>query len=296
MHEIRVGLHALFLSATLAVLWSCSDGKSSSTVEISSSLANTSASSAATAQSSSTIENAARLNDTGIVSCANADQTDLGCPQSGFPSQDGEQGRDALAARQELTKTGGGVAGFDWTKIDAQGEPLAVQNGVWETAGEAQLGTHWTCVLDNVTGLMWEVKESDSSHPRYGGHYYSWYSEDENSNGGSSGYDQLPEQQCATPPCHTQNYVRWLNQLSLCGYSDWRMPSVSELLSISVSSQVVPALDTEYFPNHFSPRYFTRNTLASDPQLAWYVYFTDSTVSSTNKSDGSHLRLVRSAR
>jgi len=148
-------------------------------------------------------------------------------------------------------------------------------------------------VQDNATGLVWEVKHSDENHPRYGGHGYAWYLADATQNGGDVGIVQPSDDQCGTPPCHTSHYVHWLNQQALCGYEDWRMPSVAELLSIAVNSKAVPALDEHYFPNANKPRFFTKNTLAKDPKLAWYVYFTDASVSFTNKSDASHVRLVR---
>lgn len=247
-------------------------------------------SSAVSHSSAPAIEIYGTLNDTGITDCANAEQTELACPQQGFPQQDGETGRDAQGG---LTKQGGGEKGFDWTKLDATGSPLVVQDQSWSEAGEESAGTRWSCVQDNVTGLMWEVKESDADHPRFGGHSYTWYSMDHTDNGGNPGVERLDNEQCPTSPCNTENYVRWANQQGLCGKSDWRMPSVSELMSIAVYSNVMPALDEHYFPNAPQPRFFTNQTSASDPTLAWYVYFTDASVSFTNKSDRSYIRLVR---
>ena len=43
---------------------------------------------------------------------------------SGFPRQDGDFGRDALARAGQLTKIGGGEAGFDFTKISNSGQPF----------------------------------------------------------------------------------------------------------------------------------------------------------------------------
>lgn len=280
----------LFISHLLC---SCSDSSNSTPSSGASSISAASVSSSSSSSESVLITG--QLNDTGTIVCANLEETALGCPQENFPAQDASVGRDAQVGAGSLIKEGAGLAGFDWTKLDENGEPLLVQNGIWQQNGQAGLGTHWTCVQDNVTGLMWEVKESEQTHPRYGGHTYSWFFDDESLNGGIPGYDELPEENCQTAPCHSQQFVEWVNQQGLCGYNDWRLPAVSDLLSLAVNSESLPAIDTEFFPNSPDPRFFTRNSVANDPQKAWYVYFSDASVSSTNKSDGSHLRLVRGA-
>ena len=92
------------------------------------------------------------LNDTGQNWCANDSANFLSCPQAGFPDQDGDHGRDALARAGQLTKIGGGEAGFDYTKISNSGLPLGAGAALGSGAGD------WGCTRDNVTGLIWEVK------------------------------------------------------------------------------------------------------------------------------------------
>ena len=86
------------------------------------------------------------LNDTGLTQCydgvalsacsaANAGDTAV------HPRQDARFGRDAKAKVGTLNKIGGGVAGFDFTALDAGGNPVAP-------------GSH-ACVRDNATGLVW---------------------------------------------------------------------------------------------------------------------------------------------
>ena len=83
------------------------------------------------------------LNDTGVgKNKYSAEQTDYYFrPQdvADYPGQDPQFGRDAAQATDVLDKKGDGHAGFDFSE-----------------AGD--------CVLDNVTGLMWEVK-TDASDP-----------------------------------------------------------------------------------------------------------------------------------
>src|SRR5688572_28300261 len=96
------------------------------------------------------------LNDTGLMMCASSTQVQQTCPQPGLPAQDAEFGRDAAPP----SKSGLGTGGFDWTKLGANGSPLAIQSGKWNAEGTEQEGSRWSCVQDHVTGLMWEVKES----------------------------------------------------------------------------------------------------------------------------------------
>lgn len=61
-----------------------------------------------------------RLNDTGITACGNEAQNGLPCPLATHPGQDGDYGRDATANDDR-----DGHAGFSFTKLDANGKPLA---------------------------------------------------------------------------------------------------------------------------------------------------------------------------
>lgn len=241
-----------------------------------------------------TPESSSRLNDTGIVTCSGPDTSVVAnpCPQESLPGQDAEFGRDNLFAQGKLNKIGGGAAGFDFTKLDKLGDELATQNAAWNSdSGTETEGSRWSCVQDNVTGLMWEVKESLEDHPRYGGHTYTWFEESPTVNGGSAGVENNGA--CSTDSCDTQGYRTWLNQQGLCGHNDWRLPTTSELLSIAHTTSSGMAIDSDFFPNTIKPRFFTRNSHAQDPMLAWYIYFTDASMSFTNKFDPSHLRLVR---
>jgi hypothetical protein len=234
-----------------------------------------------------------QLNDTGIELCATAEAIQQACPQSALPGQDAEAGRDLLAAKGQLTKQGAGIAGFDWTKLDSNGNALPVQDQPWNNDGNEAAGSRWSCVRDNVTGLTWEIRESDPEHPRYAGHVFRWWLDGDQYNSGFP--DMNNSGRCSFETCDLQTYVNWVNENGLCGASDWRMPSVTELSSIAVLSKVMPAVDTDYFPDIeiTQVRFFTNQTLARDPSRAWYVYFSDASASFTNKGDASHVRLVR---
>lgn len=237
-------------------------------------------------------ENFGPLNDTGRTQCANLAEANLPCSLEEFPGQDAQYGRDAAAANGTLVKQGGGAAGFDFSKLGESGEPLAVQDASWSEDGLEQAGTMWSCVKDHTTGLVWEVKHSSPEHPRYGLNTYSWYNTSAQENGGLAGVMDAGE--CNHGRCDTEGYVEYLNNVALCGYSDWRMPTVEEIYSIGHQGRVDPAIDVEYFPNTLGLRHWTANSSAAVPQLAWYMYFSDASISYTDKSNKSYVRLVRS--
>lgn len=234
------------------------------------------------------------LNDTGRSTCSGFDQDSaiVRCPLAAAPGQDADFGRDALARAGALVKIGSGDAGFDFSKLGSDGMPLLIQDQGWSATGSEQEGTLWSCVLDNTTGLTWEVKHSDALHPRYGLSTYNWYSSDPLKNAGVAG--MLNKGSCNTERCDSEGYVAYINSISLCGYSDWRMPTVSEFYSIGHKGLEDPAIDEHYFPNTLGGlRYWTGNTVAEVAQNAWYMYFSDASISFTNKVNASHLRLVR---
>ena len=231
------------------------------------------------------------LNDSGRTSCADLAQADLLCSLSEFPGQDAEFGRDSAAQHKSLVKVGGGEAGFDFTKLDAKGADLPDQTRTWLDNGTEQQGTHWSCVHDNTTGLYWEIKETLPTHPRYVLSTYSWYNTNPMQNGGGEGYANRGV--CNQASCDTQSYVAAVNALKLCGFSDWRLPRVGELLSLAHHGRVDTAIEPHYFPEPIGLRHWTNSAHGNIPQLAWYVYFSDGSVSFTDKSNASYVRLVR---
>lgn len=235
----------------------------------------------------------AKINDTGVAVCVDSTQQEVDCSsadsQSGFYGQDGNFGRDAKARTGELNKIGGGSAGFDFTKLDADGSPLADQGRPWVADGAEQ----WSCVEDNVTGLTWEVKNNDQSTLRYYDLTLSWYDSQAQTNGGNAGMRGTAD--ClALDICDTETYLAALNAQQLCGRNDWRLPTLNELLSIADQSKTNPPLDLSYFPNSSYNAHWTSNTVASDPSMAWYVYFTAAGNGAINKDGRAHIRAVSS--
>jgi hypothetical protein len=259
-----------------------------------------------------------KLNDTGITLCGNygyigqlkstlncadtgATQTSSGTDQYGnnVPAgQDAHFGRDALAASGQLTKIGGGSAGFDFTKLDANGNDLA------------ESATEWSCVRDNVTGLIWEVKDPSNGIVGDGLHdaddRYNWYSTDSSTNGGHEGsaadgaicfgYENAD----STTYCNTEAFVNRVNTAGLCGANDWRMPKKEELLSIVHYGSTPRNIDTDYFPNTVNDSYWSGSPCAVFSMgLSWVVIFgigeTHTPCEGRGSASDNPVRLVRSA-
>ena len=93
------------------------------------------------------------------------------------------------------------------------------------------------CVIDKITGLTWEGKTNDLSQ-RDGSKQFS---------------------------TDAPAYVAYVNSIALCGYSDWRLPRVRELISIAhlgLPLSVAP-IDATWFPNTSSLDYLSSDLIGA---------------------------------
>ncbi|MEI6745588.1 MAG: DUF1566 domain-containing protein [Methylococcaceae bacterium] len=126
-------------------------------------------------------------------------------------------------------------------------------------------------VSDTKTGLMWKkCSEGQSGTDCSGGSAttYTW---------------QLALQQAQTIN----------NGGGFAGYSDWRVPNVKELVSITEKQCTEPAINLTVFPNTPSNWFWSSSPTASHSDGAWYVTTTDGYSSYYGKSYSSNVRLVR---
>ena len=242
------------------------------------------------------------LNDTGITACGDYAYDAGGTLISGHShsntencantqdsqgdsipaGQDGHSGRDV-----SQNDNSDGHAGFSFTKISNTGQALPASV------------SSWSCVKDNVTGLIWEVKSTSGLHNK--SDRYNWYNTDNTINGGSMGYADVDGNICVgydfndgTTYCNTQAYVARVNTATHCGANDWRMPTREELRSIADRSTVNPAIDTTYFPNTIPNAYWSSSPNANGVNVAWIVDFYDGSDDANDKYGIGHVRLVRS--
>ena len=233
------------------------------------------------------------LNDTGITWSGNYDfGNNTECVSSSTPDGDNVVAAQDCANGPDVTGNDDtdGKAGFSYTKLDSSGQPLANQAADYAT-------TPWACVQDNVTGLIWEVKTADGLHRKTD--TYTWYNTDSATNGGANGTENSVTS-CfnynsgnAATYCNTQAYVSRVNTENLCGFNDWRMPTLKELESIVNYGRSNPAIDTGYFPNAVSSYVWSGSLYADYSGFAWYVYFYLGSSYYGNRASSNAVRLVR---
>jgi len=217
------------------------------------------------------------LNDTGIrfggeyPSNNNAD-----CTSTTITSpQDCNSGRDAT--HNDDTD---GHAGFSFTKLDANGTPLANQSIDYAI-------TPWSCVKDNVTGLVWEVKITTAGiHNK--DNTYQW--------GGDTaiGKGHPDAQGVYYDPSWNELVQGSNNTENLCGFNNWRVPTIAELSSIVNKGTFYPAIDTNYFPNTTPEGFWSSSPIAGQPVIAWRVNFDEGGDSYGSREHEKHVRLVHS--
>lgn len=227
---------------------------------------------------------AAGLPDTGQTLCYDNTAAAGVVPASeptatNYPGQDCRYGRDVVGA----AKTGAGAKGLDYTKIANNGSTAAADTllGTGDTA--------WACTQDNITGLMWEVKTTSGLRNR--NHAYTWYNSTA-TNGGTAGTETGGT--CETVGrCDTEKFVADVNIATLCSYTDWRMPTVRELLTLVLLDGTNPSIDPTYFPQTYASDYWSASSDVSATASAWVVSFWFGVSAGSNKSNAKFVRLVR---
>jgi hypothetical protein len=84
------------------------------------------------------------------------------------------------------------------------------------------------------------------------------------------------------------------NNESLCGFNDWRVPTLMELDSIVDLGRITPSIDISYFPNTESSHYWSSSPYANYSGYAWIVNFGYGYDNYLNRGNNNVLRLVRS--
>jgi hypothetical protein len=212
------------------------------------------------------------LNDTGSNQCiVNGEFTKV-CTGTG---QDGEFGRDVKNRNKN-----DGAKGFSYAKVCNSGE-LA---GTGACPADPALGSTanaWGCTQDKVTKLIWEVKTKD-------GGLRDWQKAYTNLGDGRTG--------------DTSELVKKVNQLGLCGASDWTLPTAAQLQGLLYMSVAYPGpmIDKNWFPNttdgDTSPShgvYWAADVYSGDDTRAWSVEFYLGNVGATGRVNGFAARLVR---
>lgn len=158
--------------------------------------------------------------------------------------------------------------------------PLPVDNRLLKISADAKplhnWDGSWACVYDRTTQLLWEVKtDSENIHDGYWS--YSWFD-------GEHGQANLGDCYFEANRCDSQDLINRTNYHlplsaattanhsdintkplkkngTLCGQSDWRLPSADELASLVDTTVPTGAatINRYYFPHSKRGDYWTAN-------------------------------------
>ena len=221
-----------------------------------------------------------KLNDTGITWVGEYPSgNNSGCTSVTLAlPQDCSSGRDDV-----YNNNNDGHAGFSFTKLDATGTPLTNQGVGYGTVP-------WSCVRDNVTNLIWEVKTTTAGI-HYNENLYQW--------GGLTAIGRNhPNREGPYFDPSWNELVAGSNGDALCGFHNWRVPTYSELSSIVNKGETLtpffPAIDGSYFPHTKSYWYWTSSPNAVSDATAWAVSFENGYSIDMSRDYYAIVRLVRS--
>jgi len=89
--------------------------------------------------------------------------------------------------------------------------------------------------------------------------------------------------------------INYCENLTLGGYSDWRLPNINELKTIADETTYSPAM-VNAFTNVFLGNYWSSTTYATSGTAALYVNFNYWYVGFHGKHINKHVRCVRTGR
>lgn len=228
-------------------------------------------------------------NDTGQVLCYDDSGESVACESQDQPGQDGRFGRDSAATAGALPKIGAGAGGFDFMKVSNNGDDLRPGAAIGPGPDD------WACTRDNLTGRLWEIKTNDEGI-RHFTWSYNWYDPDDSRNGGDPGeYGGYALSCNFTLECNTYAYIQYVNSIEMCGRSDWRLPTLDELIGIvNFGSSYPPgAIDISYFPDGGYSGAWTSDTAHEpDRDQAWAVNFDDGHQEAAPKGGLMPIRVV----
>lgn len=171
---------------------------------------------------------------------------------------------------------------FDMTRLNLDGSV---------NDGKDYAKQPWACVLDNQSGLVWEVKKTEPGLHNIN-NTYSWYDTNQESNGGYAG--KANGGTCAGSNCDTDAYVKAVNAEKLCGFTDWYLPSRFELRTILDPNVFFPGptLPKAYFPETLPGKYWTDTTFRTRRAGAWVWRFDHGSDYVLEKSEALNVRLA----
>ena len=235
------------------------------------------------------------MNDTGIDYAGDYPRGIAPCSGSDKPGVDGVRLADKLAYQDcsvgdSAIHRASGDRIFHYQKIAADGSDVTDNNAPW------------SCVLDRTTGLVWEVKNTDTSdnNLNHRDDKFTWYNSNPKQNGGQIGDWNKGSASCKgyvegkpRTYCHAEQFASRVNKRGLCGFTDWRIPTRQELSGLVHFGKFQPSIEQNYFPYTLDNFYWTQEPVPGRQLEAWSVDFEFGTTSPLRKTDLRPVRLVR---
>lgn len=145
-----------------------------------------------------------------------------------------------------------------YTKLDANGNDLP-DDAPWP----------WAMVRDNVTGLIWEVKT-----------YYD-YGSIHNQNDTYNWYDAQSV------------FIVALNNANFGGFSDWRLPTIKELVFILDRDKNYPLFNATYFPTLIDSYYWSSTAHPGWADKSWVCHMGNGYTTSLDRGERIFVLAVR---
>jgi hypothetical protein len=144
-----------------------------------------------------------------------------------------------------------------------------IGQGAFATSPASPPAAQTGCVTIPATGLSWELKTDDGGvHDK--DNRYRW---------GGTGTERTGAQRNAEQQSGSIFYDDWnslvsaANNEKLCGFEDWRVPTIEELKTLVITRSEPPLIDTRLFPLTLAEPYWSVTAYAHYPEHAQTVDF-----------------------
>ena len=177
----------------------------------------------------------------------------------------------AWGCSPSLEQFGISTQGTQFEKLDHEGNPLSAKR------------QSWSCVKDTSTGLIWEAKkDNERLH-----HNTATYTQ--------TGPGQGSCNSTETGRCTTADFIAAVNQTALCGYSDWRLPSATELSSLmEAQPKPNPQVCDCFFPHTQRGPYWSSSVGTNTTENQFKaIHFSSGATLQAKGSSSFYVRLVR---